>query len=48
MYKAVQTAPARKAWNEGACVAPRTAPFSGPPDQVFVIEFPPRVLPSPP
>jgi len=43
MYTAVQTPPAEEAWNNGRCsVAPPPGGLAAPPDQVFVVEFPPR------
>jgi Protein of unknown function (DUF1353) len=42
MYKAVQTPSARHAWNEGHCVVPDLAIRSQVPDEVFVVEFPPK------
>lgn len=45
MYDAVQTSPARDAWDNGKCIIPDehalAAPPS-PPDQVFIVEFPPK------
>jgi hypothetical protein len=40
MYKAVQTQPARDAWNDGRCVTPDLGILSLAPDEVFVVEFP--------
>ncbi len=45
MYEAVQTAPARDAWNDGKCIAPGARAVVTPPDQVFVVEFPPKPAP---
>jgi hypothetical protein len=43
MYEAVQTAPAREAWNHGRCVTPDLKFLSEPPDEVFEVEFPVKV-----
>jgi hypothetical protein len=47
MYEAVQTQPAREAWNEGRCVTPeRELRALSAPDAVFVIEFLPKAEPG--
>ena len=39
MYQAVQTQPARDAWNEGPCVTPEVGLLEVAPDESFVVEF---------
>ena len=41
MYKAVQTQPARHAWEDGICEKEDVRLLSQP-DEVFVVEFPPK------
>ena len=39
MYQAVQTEPARDAWNDGPCVTPEVRALEVEPDESFVVEF---------
>jgi hypothetical protein len=39
MYEAVQTQPARDAWNDGPCVTPEARALEVAPDERFVVEF---------
>jgi hypothetical protein len=40
MYEAVQTAPARAAWEHGTCIEPTAITLDRVPDETFVVRIP--------